>query len=46
LRAAHTGAHFFAGRAPAGAIPADGVIVGYLASYAHGENFLQSLFWN
>jgi hypothetical protein len=46
LRAAKTRAHFFTWHAPARSIPADGVIVGYLATHAHAEHFLQSLFWN
>ena len=35
LRSAKTRAHFFALHAPAGAIPADAVIVGYPATHAH-----------
>ncbi len=45
LRSTKTRADFFAGHAPAIAIPADGVIVGDLATHAHAENFLQPLFW-
>jgi len=45
LRTPKTRAHFFAWHAPAGSIPADGVIIGYLATHAHAENFLQPLFW-
>jgi hypothetical protein len=40
LRTPKTRADFFAWHAPAVAIPADGVIVGYLATHAHAENFL------
>jgi len=43
LRTPQTRADFFTWHAPAVAIPADGVIVGYLAPHAHAENFLQPL---
>jgi hypothetical protein len=45
LRSTKTRADFFAWHAPALAIPADGMIVGYLTTHAHAENFLQPLFW-
>jgi hypothetical protein len=45
LRTPQTRADFFAWHAPAVAIPADRVIVGYLAPHAHAENSLQPLVW-
>ena len=43
LRTPQTRADFFAWHAPMMAIPADGVIVGHRASYAHAEDFLEAL---
>jgi hypothetical protein len=45
LRTPQPSADFFACHAPVMAIPADGVIVGHRASYAHAEDFFQPLFW-
>jgi hypothetical protein len=43
LRPSQPGTNFLAWHAPVISIPAHGVIVGYRASHAHAEDFLQTL---
>src|ERR1700730_15736158 len=43
LRTPQPRTDFFAWHSPVMAIPADGVIVGHRASYAHAEDFLEAL---